>query len=70
MSPAGGGRIFEHFKLSCGGGLGVALSCPPQFVNTFRSSYFPRQRGTMDTPLIRLPANEGRVVIKYKISQC
>ena len=51
MSPAGGGRIAKHFKLSSGGGLGMQPNCPPPFVKTFKSNYFPRQRGTMCTPI-------------------
>ena len=65
LSPAGGGRMVEHFKLSSGGGLGVQHFCPPLIVNTLISKCFPRQRGTMSNPqwvqcrplLIRLPTS-------------
>ena len=33
MSPAGGGRMIEYFRLSSGGGLGLALNCPPPIAN-------------------------------------
>ena len=33
------------------------LNCPPQIANTFRSDYFPRQRGTMNTPLTDMIKN-------------
>ena len=50
MSPAGGGRMADHLKLSIGGGLNAHLivhffyrnDCPPLSVNTFKSKYFPR----------------------------
>jgi hypothetical protein len=63
MSPAGGGRTVEHFKLSIGGGLDVALNRPPLLCKNIYIVVLPPPAGDNEQPamgivspwLMRLP---------------